>query len=160
MAATTQPTKVQQRILDLIDDGKGAAEIAKVTKTKPNTVHNHVRKMKSVGILPKEFSLRRNTQVNGGVKSVPAQRPRAASSSNGRSGLGPAGLKVLTEATQTYKEVAVATEKEAEARRGEIANEIAKHEAGIKELQSEDSELQTVVAAARNVEQGVDAIQF
>lgn len=157
------PTKTQQRVLDLIDQGRSAAQVAEAMGTKPNTVHNHVRKMKSAGILPKQFKFSRITEIGGNGRSRSTAKVSSASStSNGRSdnGLGPAGLKVLADATQTYKQVAIATEKEAESRRGEIADEIAKREAEIEELRGEDRDLQTVVAAARNVEQGVERIEF
>lgn len=161
MASTKQPTKTQARVLDLIDQGKSAAQVAEAMGTKPNTVHNHVRKMKSAGILPKQFKFSRVTEIGGNGRS--RSRAKVSSvSANGRSdnGLGPAGLKVLADATETYKQVAVATEKEAEARREAIAEEITAYKVSIEELQAEDAELQAVVAAARNVEQGVERIEF
>lgn len=162
MAAKT-PTKTQQRVLDLIDQGKSAAQVAAAMGTKPNTVHNHVRKMKAAGILPKQFKFSRITEIGGNGRSRSTAKVSSASATtNGRSdnGLGPAGLKVLADATETYKQVALATEKEAEARREAIAEEIRAYKVSIEELQVEDGELQAVVAAARNVEQGVDRIEF
>lgn len=153
--ADPQPTKVQQRILDLIDEGMGATDIAKATKTRPNTIHNHVRRMKERGILPKEFSLRGNATNGAQASAQAAPTPPVA---NGRSGLGPAGLDTLKQATETYKQVAIETYKTAEERRKEIDSEIAAYKVSIEELQAEDADLQGVMAAATNVEEGVGAI--
>lgn len=77
MEASTKPTRKQQRVLTLLNEGKTPKQIAKAMKLKTtNGVYQHMRRLRALGLLDDERS--------NGSRSAPAQSRSGRTSSNGR----------------------------------------------------------------------------
>lgn len=146
--ATAAATERQQEVLDLIEQGKTVAEMAKALKLTENGVRSHIKRLKQRGLVPKSFasrgggSRRRRTSNTSRAAATP-NRATAVTASNGSVHLD--GIPALDEAI-----------KQMAARQAELTDERDSIDARAEELAAEQAVLRDRKVA---VEGEVDQLQ-
>jgi predicted ArsR family transcriptional regulator len=134
--ATGAATERQQEVLDLIEQGKSVAEIAKAMRLTENGVRSHIKRLKARGLVPKSFASRgssrrrrrgSNTRTRTAASSA-SDRATTVARSNGNVHLD--GIPALDEAV-----------KQMAARQAELTDERDSIDSRVEELAAEQAVL-------------------
>ncbi|MDQ1584581.1 MAG: Bacterial regulatory protein luxR family [Microbacteriaceae bacterium] len=134
--ATGAATERQQEVLDLINDGKTVAEMAKALKLTENGVRSHIKRLKARGLVPKSYASRGGGRRRGrgrgrgraATTAAASNRSTAVARSNGSVHLD--GIPALDEAI-----------KQMAARQQELTDERDSIDARAEELAAEQAVL-------------------